>query len=113
MIHDPDGCEECLLLRPAIECRRRCGNCCEHLLIEATLRDGEREPRVAQCPTITGITETVEGYLLNGKDGACTFFNRETRECAVYPTRPLVCRLFRCDLPGSPSIDDDADRGEE
>ena len=28
---------------------------------------------------------------------ACRFFDRETRLCTIYDTRPLVCRLFDCD----------------
>lgn len=97
--HDPDACELCLLTREK-KCECRCGRCCELLLIETTLRDGEREPRIpAGCsPIYGGIGEEriLIGWLLND-GGACHFFDKETRLCTIYETRPLCCRLFDCD----------------
>ena len=97
--HDPDACELCLLTKEK-KCECRCGRCCESLLIETTLRDGEREPRIpAECgPIYGGIGDEriLIGWLLND-GGACHFFDKETRLCTIYETRPLCCRLFDCD----------------
>lgn len=107
--HDPDECELCLETNHAKQSRCDCGKCCERLLIEASLRDAEREPRIAQeCGVIIddhlgqGPKEVV-GYLLNRRgegDYACRFYDRPTRRCTIYETRPLVCRLFDCDGEG-------------
>jgi Fe-S-cluster containining protein len=98
--HGPEECEECLLSQ-AVTCRCRCGRCCESLIIEASLLDGEREPLIAKrakplYDDMTGVKEQI-GWLLNGNDGPCVFFDRQTRLCTIYETRPLVCRLYNCD----------------
>ena len=31
---------------------------------------------------------------------ACAFFDKESRLCTIWETRPLVCRLFDCDGEG-------------
>jgi len=90
-----------------VACDCRCGKCCESLLIETSLRDAEREPRIKQlCQPIWDNEadifrgEKIVGvYLLNSRDngGACVFFDRQARLCTIHATRPLVCRLFNCD----------------
>ena len=103
--HEEERCELCLERTRTVSCDRCCGKCCESLLVEATLRDVAREPRIKNSPVIKGITHEVEGYLLNAPDGPCAFLDRKTGLCTIYDTRPLVCRLFRCDQPGSPIPD--------
>ena len=46
--HDPDECELCLEQQGTVTNQCRCGKCCEHLLFDDTLRDVEREPRIAE-----------------------------------------------------------------
>ncbi|MGE0536657.1 MAG: YkgJ family cysteine cluster protein [Pirellulales bacterium] len=101
--HDPDECESCVEKNHTSCGSCRCGRCCRGLLIEASLRDAEREPRIQteaggiyEGPPITATRELV-GYLLNGKGGPCVFLDRETNHCTIYETRPLVCRVFDCD----------------
>jgi len=94
--HDPDECERCLEICATTTCACRCGRCCQSLIIEATLRDAEREPRIKSLPTLIGVTDELEGYLLNGTGGPCVFLDRNTMLCTIYETRPLVCRLFDC-----------------
>lgn len=97
--HDPNECELCLEKNCTIACECRCGNCCEKLIIEVSLRDGERESRIQECSPVNGITGAQIGYLLNdpANDYACRFFDRTARLCTIHETRPLVCRLFDCD----------------
>lgn len=100
-VHDPDECEPCIERNEAVCNDCRCGNCCEVTIVEATLRDAEREPRITECQPIeddlTGARQLV-GYLLNDPENghACRFFDREARLCTIYETRPLCCRLFDC-----------------
>jgi Fe-S-cluster containining protein len=106
--HLPDECELCIERSESVSCNCRCGKCCESLLIEVSLRDAEREPRIKElCGPIwdTDIQlfegrKEVGGYLLNSREngGACVFFDRQTRLCTIHETRPLVCRLFNCDI---------------
>lgn len=99
-VHDPEDCDACLERDHSVTNECRCGNCCEHLILEASIRDGEREPRIAaECQTMRDIGPEIVGYLLNDpeKDRACHFFDRESRLCMIYETRPLMCRLFDCD----------------
>jgi Fe-S-cluster containining protein len=100
--HDTDECEVCFEQEHAVCSSCRCGRCCAALLIEVSLRDAEREPRIRQeaGPIYEDYgTETREliGYLLNGKDGPCVFLDRQTKLCTIHDTRPLVCRVFNCD----------------
>jgi Fe-S-cluster containining protein len=108
--HDPDTCYECLL---ALEVQSpcRCAECCKRLIIEADLRDAEREPRIKALGspiytppelTVSGNRE-LEGYILNrvhGPDVACVFLDQGTNHCTIYDTRPLGCRLFDCNGEG-------------
>ncbi len=98
--HDPEECERCLEQNESVLSKCRCGFCCERLILEASLRDGLREPRIAaECELLRDIGPEPIGYLLNDRTNgnACHFFDRETRLCTIYDTRPLMCRLFDCD----------------
>jgi Fe-S-cluster containining protein len=105
--HDPEECYDCLLEQETIN-TCRCGKCCRRLIIEVGLEDAAREPRIGErgspifAPTeLTGSGEReLEGYLLNGKDLACVFLDKDTNLCTIYETRPLTCRLFDCDGEG-------------
>lgn len=106
--HDPDECEVCLERDLGHSGTCGCGRCCEQLIVEASLRDAEREPRIARqgSPIKDPFfpAETV-GYLLNDvRRGYCTFFDPSSHRCTIYETRPLVCRAFRCDewAPANP-----------
>ena len=77
------------------------------MLIEVDVRDAEREPRIKEVGspiyTPAELSESgqreLSGYLLNAAANghACAFLDRQTNLCTIYPTRPLVCRLFDCD----------------
>jgi Fe-S-cluster containining protein len=106
--HDEAECYRCLLNKEVKnECR--CGDCCRHLIIEATLEDAQQEPNIAEfgSPTYTDARlalsgqRELEGYVLNDRgDQACVFLDRHTNLCMIYATRPLSCRLFDCDKEG-------------
>jgi hypothetical protein len=107
-IHDEEECEICLLAK-APTCTCRCGRCC-HLLVEVSLADAQREPRIAEKgfpiyagPELTASGQPeLEGYLLNAAEAgyACVFLDQGTNLCTIYDTRPLACRLFDCDGAG-------------
>ncbi len=113
--HDPDECEVCIERNESVCSDCRCGRCCEGLLIEVSLRDAEREPRLRECGPIyddnlgQGPKELI-GYLLNDRENefACRFFDRQTRLCRIHETRPLLCRLFDCDTEYEERWPDDA-----
>ncbi len=114
--HDQDDCQLCVERNHSVVCQCRCGKCCEELLIEVSLRDAEREPRIKELCSplwdndiqIFEGRKEVGGYLLNSRDngGACVFFDRQTRLCTIHHTRPLVCRLFNCDAEQGRFSDD-------
>ena len=100
--HDPDECELCLEADCTIRCECRCGNCCERMIIEASLRDAEREPRIAErgrpiYDDMWGPKEQIGWFLNDPEHGHCVFFDPQTRLCTIHATRPLICRLFDCD----------------
>jgi hypothetical protein len=113
-LHDPEECEECLVARPPVLSDCRCGNCCRSLLIEVSVLDSQREPKIRkrgspiyQDPRLTasGQRELI-GYMLNSrKDGACVFLDRKTNLCTIHATRPLICRLFDCDRSDCRQLD--------
>lgn len=100
-VHDPVDCEVCIEQEHACESQCRCGRCCESLIIETSLRDAIREPKIASCgsPIYDDMDGTKEliGYLLNGRHGPCVFLDAATKRCTIHETRPLVCRVFNCD----------------
>ena len=103
--HWEDECQLCIERNDSVSCNCRCGHCCESLLIEVSLRDAEREPEIARkgSPIYDdnfgqGPRELI-GYLLyDTQKRSCPFFNKETRLCTIWETRPLVCRVFNCDI---------------
>ena len=100
--HCPEECEVCIERDQSVNCECRCGKCCEQLIIEVSLRDGEREPLIRErarpiYDDMFGPREQI-GWLLNDRErGHCTFFDPETRMCTIHATRPLCCRVFHCD----------------
>jgi integrase len=65
--HDPDACEVCYECNHSIKSTCDCGRCCEGLLIEVSLRDAEREPRIKTeaSPTFCDLrtsTKELIGY---------------------------------------------------
>ena len=76
--HDPDECDTCLLARePRI---KELGS---PICLNARLTD-------------SGQPELM-GYLLNRPSSpACAFLDEQSL-CSIYPTRPLLCRLFSCE----------------
>lgn len=115
---DEDGCEDCehgdacLQQSYTSSCHVQGGRCCQELIIEVSLCDAKREPRIeAECSPIdsdvAGVRERI-GYLLNDPANhyACHFLDSPTRLCTIYHTRPLVCRVCDCREPidGPPEL---------
>lgn len=103
--HQPEECELCLSER-SIHSICRCAACCRHLIIEVSLLDAQREPKIRErgstiytSAILTGTGKyEIEGWLLNGPPGGpCVFLDQATNLCTIHDTRPLCCRLFNCD----------------
>ena len=105
--HDEDECWLCLH-KQSVENSCRCAECCKRLIIEVTLQDAEREPKIKELgspiflpPQLTASGEReLDGYMLNGAEGGCVFLDKTTNLCKIHDTRPLVCRLFDCEGEG-------------
>ena len=114
--HDAEDCELCLETHGTVKCACQCGHCGERLMIAASFRDAEREPRIKEeCKTLRELDEPIGYYLTDlANNYACHFFDRETRRCTIYETRPAICRIFNgdeerqgekpCFLVGSPHL---------
>lgn len=97
------------LLKKEVKSECNCGQCCR-LIIEVELHDAEREPRIKELgsplesPLDGSGKREVVGYMLNSRsDYACVFLGQDNR-CSIYPTRPLVCRLFDCNGEGKEQL---------
>ncbi len=85
---------------------KKCGHCCSHLIIEVDLDDVIREPRImAVAKPLKNLPEEREEYgtysgkfLLTGGASMCCPFLTIENHCAIYKTRPDICRTFD---PGS------------
>lgn len=103
--HDQDECDVCALAAPALsDCR--CGECCRSLIIEVTVKDAEREPKIKELGSplyvppelLRNGQQELAGYLLNSQEShhACIFLDQATNLCGIYDTRPITCRRFDC-----------------
>lgn len=97
--HEPDECQKCLEAEHTVVCECRCGDCCRRLIIEASLADAEREPRIAQRGSPVRDFDEVVGYLLNGQGDSlsCVFLDEASNACTIWSTRPGACRFYDCD----------------
>lgn len=78
----------------------RCtGHCCERIF----LRDGDGQPidiaKLKATPRAFVDGEKVVDMLIDHPSGepnvfTCRHFDRETRNCMIYETRPEVCRTY-------------------
>lgn len=86
-----------------IDCRCRCGFCCEYMRIEISDYDAGCDPKIRQRATPVVVSpepDAAPRWLLNSDAGPCVFFLRDEQGlgcCEIYETRPQVCRMFDCD----------------
>lgn len=78
---------------PNGECSR-CGECCGAVPMPFTKKEAKRMANYIIEHNI--IPEPLE------QDGdniylRCCFYNKTTKSCNIYPVRPEMCRVFRCD----------------
>jgi len=86
---------------PEAECRQ-CGACCRTFHVYASLTDARREPRIRweSLPVEPWMQTSERSYRLFPlpfHEGCC-FLTADNR-CAIYATRPAVCRDFAPDGP--------------
>lgn len=74
-----------------------CGNCCVDLL---PVTKGELD-RLYHYAKKHGLKEHRQAPFWDPKatDLTCPFRNSHTKQCEVYPVRPLICRSFTCAKP--------------
>lgn len=80
----------------------QCGDCCtgapgyvwvnkaEIAALAAALDESDVSQFEAMYVRKVGIRKTLREY----SDGACVFFDRQTRKCKVYSARPRQCRTW-------------------
>lgn len=80
-----------------------CGECCSdtlHLSNEEIKRIDEylKEHKITPAPyrTINNGNETL--------DNGCPFRNDVMKLCTIYPVRPEICQVFKCDTPVEKAI---------
>ncbi len=90
--------------RSPLECKR-CGQCCQaHIALLAHAEDRQRwreEGREDILAVVDAEATQTDGMGDSALAGPCPFLQRAGAvcACAIYPTRPAVCRAF---APGSP-----------
>jgi Fe-S-cluster containining protein len=78
--------------KAGVACPPGCGACC--------LDDHPEDSVLAALPAarwalVMGLDEHVQRAALERPEGPCVFYDMHGRgHCAVYPIRPLICRLF-------------------
>ena len=74
---DSYECQKRIESQETVVCQCDSGDCCRHLIIEATKQDAEREPLIAKLgqPIRDLDDEEAWGYLLNNRNGDCRLFN--------------------------------------
>ena len=100
--HDEDECWLCIERNHVVLNDCRCSDCCRQMIVEVTLRDAEREPRIQEkgSPIYDDMSGTKEliGWMLNREENnySCIFLDQQTSLCTIHATRPLCCRVFNC-----------------
>ena len=73
-----------------------CGKCCSNILPLSSkdIKDIRRfiEKRKIK-PKIHGAG------MVSSTDMTCPFRDDIERKCTIYPVRPRICKVFKCDLP--------------
>ena len=83
-----NGCTECWLrCEDGVQANREEWNAIEAYLASADERTRERIERVTQQDKRVDLGDEVSVTM-------CRFFDTEQKNCAIYPVRPLVCRLL-------------------
>jgi len=77
----------------------RCGACCRHFIVEATIGDVRREPRIdRECQILDGhgtiLRQQASWSIACGKTSPCPFLRSDNR-CDIHKTKPRECRQFR------------------
>lgn len=81
----------------SIACPPRCGSCCLHFVPDATPIEAEK----LAFFLLTEKPEMIDHFFSRREesaaiDAACPFWDQDKpgQNCMVYPSRPLICRLF-------------------
>ena len=79
--------------RFGISCPSGCGSCCERFVPDITRSEALYIAAYILC---SDRRNGLMDMLQDDKGGSCPFYDRENKErhCAIYPARPLLCRMF-------------------
>lgn len=85
-----------------------CGNCCSMILpvTEEELQAIKKYIDENDVREQRGLRVTVNPV------GSCPFRDEMNRKCTIYPVRPSICRLYRCDKAKDGSMFRELDRKE-
>lgn len=75
----------------------RCGNCCTPFLPMNKSEVNKVKEYLKQHPEIE--ERALNNKPVKGKDVyiRCCFYDAEEKSCMVYPARPGICKLYKCD----------------
>lgn len=75
-----------------MECSK-CGKCCFETEMLLSKKDIKR--LIKKGYELTFFSRLDRGYqILKNQNGHCVFFNKKTKKCKVYKSRPMGCRLY-------------------
>ena len=75
-----------------MECSK-CGKCCLETEMLLSKQDIQRLKKKGY--ELTFFSRLDRGYrILKNQNGHCVFFNKKTKKCKVYESRPMGCRLY-------------------
>lgn len=70
-----------------------CGKCCENTQMILLKDDIKRIAALGYNPSNFAIKRG-EQFFLKNIEGYCTFFDKESGKCIIYPYRPIGCSLY-------------------
>ena len=75
----------------------RCGNCCTPFLPMSKSEVKKVKDYLRLHPDIE--KRGIENNPIKGKDVyiRCCFYDSDKKECMIYPVRPGICKLYKCD----------------
>lgn len=91
---------------------RRCGRCCivctDIALTHEEAREGLYPKRHRNKPRKAEMKGWSKWIIMRGmvyepklkrEIFACVFWDPATRDCLIYEDRPVVCQMYKCDIP--------------
>lgn len=75
----------------------KCGNCCTPFLPMTKNEVKAVKEYLKNKPQIKEKALNNPFFKDNNIFVRCCFYDSEKKECMIYPVRPLICKMYRCD----------------